>query len=671
MFSRNFHRFITHYKKKGLTYAIYRGTKYLQFILKRFSPGINILSRERIDRNTILAGRIRAVFNVCGVKIYWDNIELTDNVGLNIAINTLGAWTDSSRGDWSILKKDSSSMIISNRWHLLPITLIWHLKIVDERKIYWKVELETEEYIKIDKKRALVLLSAQYKTWLTHDKRAQFLSSQEGGVLADYDFSESWLGVYPYENKNYYPGVILKFSQDKQRLHPLAERLKTQDTFTHLLGVEIADDAPDSYYLPGKYELLSGEIDVVENDNFRTVVRDLRNNAEIKKHSARQERYLKVLLLNLPWQREGKWGVRAGSRWPHIKDDLEEGSYLPFPFFKAYSVSLLRKHDFDAYLIDAIAEKIPEDKITDCIDHISPDLLVVETSTPSLNYDLSLLEKIGNKNFQICLCGPDMNIRNPEFLKNYKFIDYILYGEYEYSLLNLVKNLSRHKGLADINGLIYREGYDIKVNPPAALINLDTLPWPLREELPMHQYLDTPGRIPRPSVQMLASRGCPFGCNFCLWPQVMYHGRKYRFRDVIDTVDEMEYLVTRMGFKSVYFDDDTFNVGKERMLKLCQEIRNRGLERIPWAIMARADLMDEEILTQMKRSGLAAVKYGVESATQKLVNKCGKNMDLKKVEKMILFTKALDLRTHLTFTFGLPGETKSTINRTIDYARKL
>ncbi|MCX5701653.1 MAG: radical SAM protein, partial [Candidatus Omnitrophica bacterium] len=242
---------------------------------------------------------------------------------------------------------------------------------------------------------------------------------------------------------------------------------------------------------------------------------------------------------------------------------------------------------------------------------------------------------------------------------------------YEYTLLNLVRNLSRHKGLADINGLIYREGYDIKVNPPAALINLDALPWPLREELPMHQYLDTPGRIPQPSVQMLASRGCPFGCNFCLWPQVMYHGRKYRFRDVIDTVDEMEYLVTRMGFKSVYFDDDTFNVGKGRMLRLCQEIRNRGLERIPWAIMARADLMDEEILTQMKRSGLAAVKYGVESATQKLVNKCGKDMDLKKVEKMILFTKALDLRTHLTFTFGLPGETKSTINRTIDYARKL
>ena len=203
MVSRNFHRFITHYQKKGLTYAIYRGTKYLQFILKRFSPGINILSRERIDRNTILAGRLRAVFNVCGVKIYWDNIELTDNVGLNIAINTLGTWTDSSRGGWSILKKDSFSMIISNRWSHLPITLIWHLKIVDERKIHWKVELETEEYIKIDKKRALVLLSAQYKTWLTHDKRAQFLSSQEGGVLADYDFSESWLGVYPDENKNY------------------------------------------------------------------------------------------------------------------------------------------------------------------------------------------------------------------------------------------------------------------------------------------------------------------------------------------------------------------------------------------------------------------------------------------------------------------------------------
>jgi len=133
----------------------------------------------------------------------------------------------------------------------------------------------------------------------------------------------------------------------------------------------------------------------------------------------------------------------------------------------------------------------------------------------------------------------------------------------------------------------------------------------------------------------------------------------------------MEYLVKEKGFKSVYFDDDTFNIGKKRMLLFCREIREKGLDKIQWAIMARPDLMDKEILENMKRAGLWAVKYGVESATQSLVDNINKNMNLKKSEEMIKFSKELGIRVHLTFTFGLPGETKETIEQTIQYALKL
>lgn len=184
----------------------------------------------------------------------------------------------------------------------------------------------------------------------------------------------------------------------------------------------------------------------------------------------------------------------------------------------------------------------------------------------------------------------------------------------------------------------------------------------------MNKYWDLPGDIPYPSVQMLASRGCPFNCNFCLWPQVMYQGNSYRTRNIKDVVDEMEYLVKNRGFKSVYFDDDTFNVGKERMLQFCQAIRQRGLESIPWAIMARADLMDREILEQMKSAGLWAVKYGVESCVQDLVEKYGKNMNLSKTTNIIKITKDLGIRVHLTFCFGISGETRESIQRTIDFA---
>ena len=114
------------------------------------------------------------------------------------------------------------------------------------------------------------------------------------------------------------------------------------------------------------------------------------------------------------------------------------------------------------------------------------------------------------------------------------------------------------------------------------------------------------------------------------------------------------------SFFTYYFDDDTFNVGKKRMLELCSEIKKRDLD-LPWAIMARADLMDEEILKTMKIAGLHALKYGVESSSQKLLNSCNKKLDIKKTEKNILLTKKIGIKVHLTFTFGLPGETKKTI----------
>jgi radical SAM superfamily enzyme YgiQ (UPF0313 family) len=132
----------------------------------------------------------------------------------------------------------------------------------------------------------------------------------------------------------------------------------------------------------------------------------------------------------------------------------------------------------------------------------------------------------------------------------------------------------------------------------------------------------------------------------------------------------MEFLVKKMHFKSVYFDDDTFNIGKNRILKLCDEIKRRNL-KVPWAIMARADLMDEEMLRALKSAGLAAVKYGVETADEEMMERICKNTDLKKTTEIIKLTQALGIKTHLTFTFGVPDETEETVLKTIEYAIEL
>ncbi len=374
---------------------------------------------------------------------------------------------------------------------------------------------------------------------------------------------------------------------------------------------------------------------------------------------------MKILLANLPWKCFGRTGVRAGSRWPHLKGATER-DYLPFPFFLAYAASLLSENRFTVRLIDAIAEEMSYRSFLHAVESFKPDLFVCETSTVTLEHDLGVLRRIDSR-IPIVLCGPDVNIRKPLFLKSHEFVDYVIVGEYELTLLELAKHIRAGKDLKSVSGLIYRHQGAVVSTPGRPLADLDDLSWPLRQTLPMHRYNDTPGDMPIPSVQMLASRGCPYKCKFCLWPQVMYQSNSYRTRNIVDVIDEMEFLVKEMHFKSVYFDDDTFNCGKERMLALCEQIKKRKL-RVPWAIMARADLMTEEILERMADAGLFAVKYGVESATQSLLDGINKNMNLSRTQEIIAFTKRLGIRTHLTFTFGLPGETKESIRKTIDMA---
>lgn len=571
-----------------------------------------------------------------GVRIFFDDVEITKGPGLNIAINTLGIWTDSSCARWKVLERNKDSLKIKMEFNNLPLCQVWGLRIEDNASITWSVSSEIEEGLCINEIRVICFAGAKIGLKPKGNRRVIFniYGDKFAGIKACHDNPGNVFDL-PFVGFN-------KQWTDDGVNHPAGN----YNFFTGIISLEECVDSP-KVIVGTRVKPLDGGL-----------------------VSSKAKRRLRVLLVNIPWQENGKWGVRAGSRWPHLKDSSEE-SYLPFPFFLAYAAALLEKNDVQVHMIDAIADKMSEEAFFDSVFNARPDYLVAETSVPSFNHDMNLLEKIAKRGVSVILCGPCAQIYERSFLEQNKCIDFVLYGEYEYILLDLILSLRDNKRLSKIKGLIYKENAIAVKNLPRSPIDINLLPWPHRKTLPMARYIDNPGNIPYPCAQMLASRGCLFGCNFCLWPQVMYQGTTYRTRSVKDVIDEMEFLVKPGMFKSVYFDDDTFNIGKERMLAFSKEIITRDLQAVPWAIMARADLMDEEILFNMKEAGLFAVKYGVESASQELIDACGKGMDLKRAEKMILFTKELGIRTHLTFTFGLSGETKSTIERTIDYALKL
>ncbi|MFH1519734.1 MAG: radical SAM protein [Candidatus Omnitrophota bacterium] len=627
---------------------------------------------------SITKGNLKVVCSDSGINIYWNGLEVTTGPGLNASINTLGLWTDSTKADWQILDRGRYNFRVKVTFRELPLSQIWLVKIIDEC-LYLNIDIEMEEWLSIDEFRVVCSLNSGYKTWFHNSRQEDFpRQNNDWQDICLENFSTSLTGVrFPLEGKSL-PPLALKCRNGKEQIFALIQR-PPLNIDAYFVGFKYMNFNDKKRYGPGHYHLFSGMINLFENDNLLDQkIEALRRNhfrAAIRKkvENRSSKNRLKVLLANFPWQRQGDWGVRAGSRWPHIKDK-SENNYLPFPFFLAYATALLRKNNIEVKVIDAIAEATTEDEFVDNLFRMKFDILVTETSVPSFYYDREILRKISPLNIPVILCGPHPEIYKPEFLAGNEFVDFVLFGEYEITLLELVKAISQgKKDFSFIKGLIWRDQNRAVVkNCSREPTELDSLPWPYRgKDIPMEKYWDLPGDIPHPSAQMIASRGCPFSCSFCLWPQVFFGGKVYRTRDVNDVVDEMEHLISTQGFKSVYFDDDTFNVGKDRMIRLCDEIIKRDLHSVPWAIMAKPDLMDEEILDKMKEAGLHAVKYGVESASQELVDNCGKSLDLKRTEKIIKYTKLLGINVHLTFSFGLPGETKATIKNTINYALKL
>ncbi len=386
---------------------------------------------------------------------------------------------------------------------------------------------------------------------------------------------------------------------------------------------------------------------------------------------------MKVFLANLPWKKGNQLGVRAGSRWAFTME-AGKGStippYVPFPFYLAYAAAVLEKTGMEVRLVDAIAEGLDNDAFLKTVTEYEPDLVLVETSTPSIYVDLALSQQIKQRlpGTRLALAGPHVSALPLETLGMAPFVDFILLGEYEYTLRELAECLGDNGHLGAVNGMVWRatDG-SLLTNPARPLIrNIDELPWPARHLLPMANYCDSFAGLPMPGLTVWASRGCPFQCIFCVWPNVMYGSQAYRVRDPIDVMDEIEQNVKKYNLKSFSFDDDTFDIGKPRVLKLCSEMKRRGLS-LPWTAMARADTADREMLEAMADAGLYAIKYGVESGVQELVDAAHKKLDLEKVKETVRITKDLGVKVHLTFTLGLPGETQSTVQRTIDFARSV
>lgn len=345
--------------------------------------------------------------------------------------------------------------------------------------------------------------------------------------------------------------------------------------------------------------------------------------------------YRMVTLLNKIFGKEVRYGVRAGSRWPWTMPHPHGGP--PYPFFMGYAASLLKSNGFEVDILDAVVnEEYDYQKFLTKVIDSKPDIAVIETSTPTIDIDLWFAKKL-SKFTEVALSGFHITKEAENLQKENPEISYFLKGEYILSSLEMAK--TRRKGIYGIN--IVRD--------------LDSIPFPFRDFEGGDKYFDPSMPTPKPQLQIYGSKGCPFKCSFCVWPQAMYFGNvSLRRPEMI--YQEIKEAIGLHGYKSIFFDDDTFNMGTERISKLCDYLKKIGL---PWTMMGRIDISPDWLYDKMVDSGCVGMRFGIETFNIDVLKKVNKGIEradflstLKYISK-----KYPHVMIHLTMMKDMPGMT--------------
>lgn len=287
------------------------------------------------------------------------------------------------------------------------------------------------------------------------------------------------------------------------------------------------------------------------------------------------------------------------------------------------------------------------------------------TNTYYSAIELAKSIKDKDKNIPIVMGGPHPTIFPEETLQNL-CVDFVVFGEGEHSLLELVNTL-KDKKFKKIKGLAFKDKQGIKINPPRPLIkDLDDLPFPARHLLELDKYplRDTEGNL---MATIMSSRGCPYGCTYCFKG---IFGRRYRIRSAENVVDELEQVKNKFGINSFYFIDDLFTFDKKRVFEIVRLIQKRGLN-LTWQCLSRVDQVTPQMLKEMRKAGCNRIHFGIESGNEKILKAINKQITIGQVKKAIKWCKKVGIYSKGYFMIGLPGDDKKTIKQTIDFSVKL
>lgn len=338
------------------------------------------------------------------------------------------------------------------------------------------------------------------------------------------------------------------------------------------------------------------------------------------------------------------------------------------PLNELYIVTHNRNYGIDIDFIDAQFEL---EKYNVLVENKFKDIRVVVlmSSTQSFQHDIKVISRIKEIN-------PDIISiffgSHPTFMPNYclqhRGIDYIVLREPEESIRVLLNAIERNQPVNEIEGIGYRaEDGKIVINPHRKFIDMDDLPIPDRSLLSRNIDYFNPVVKKMPYTTMQTSRGCPGRCIFCTAPG--FYGRKIRNRSPENVLEELS-VIKSLGYREVFFRDETFTAYKKRNVEICEGMLRKSLN-LSWIANSRVDMIDNETMRLMKKAGCHMLKFGIETGSNAILKNYKKDTTCEQAEVVFRAAKEIGIKTHAHIIFGGPGETQSTIAQTIDFVKKL
>lgn len=344
------------------------------------------------------------------------------------------------------------------------------------------------------------------------------------------------------------------------------------------------------------------------------------------------------------------------------------------PIGLAIIANVLLSEGYEVKILDINAERLSKSQVKEKIDLKSKyEIIGTGGLITTYKYLKWLIPELKNYNPNSkIVVGGGVVAESSTLLLSRVPADIAVIGEGEITMKEIVSALKNNNSLETVKGIAYKkENNQIKINPARPLIkDLDNLPFPAYDLFPIDIYLHNVLHAhligKKTEMSIITARGCPYNCNYCY----NIFGRGVRTRSVDNVIEEIRYLMEKYKVESIILADDTFTINKKRVMEFCSKMLLEKIN-IPWSCYARVNLVDREMLKEMKQAGCYQVGYGIESGSQQILDNMNKKVTVEQAKKAIKLTRSTGLACSTTFMFGYPGESLETIKETVYFCKQL